>query len=732
MAGSHTTARILVGLGVTIAFLTCFAGIARAVPPTAPTIREPSADDLTLNAFDVHMEVTGYADGLGDSDPHDCTEFEIRTTSGQVAWRTNPLCINPGDPKNHVHFGDGIFVNSHAGRSELLFDTPYLLYVRFRDTAGEVGGYSVRPFRTAPMPPPGSPSSLPWVPKQPGFAVEQIAGSLRLPVNVAAVPNPGTAPDSPVLYISELYGSIKTVTRSGAVLTYAGNLLNFDPTAPFPGSGEFGVTGVTVEPGTGRVLVSLVYFDAGDGVFYGRVVRFTSSDGGRTASGQETMLDLGLVNPPEPQRESHQISNLTYAPDGTVFLHQGDAFQPVKAPSDDSYLGKVLRFDPGNCGPGPGNPAAPNCAPPADNPIYNAGDGINARDYNYAKGFRNPFGGVWRAANNQHYVVENGPNVDRFSRVDFPPSGADEVPDYEWNGEDEDMFVNALYNWIPAHAPVSVAMVQPGVQGGSAFPASKQDHAFVTLSGPTYANGPQQDGKRIVELGPGPGGELGGPATELVVYDGVGRATASGLAAAADGLYFTDLYKDLDYSSPSDAGSRLLRIRYFPPTTTCTLNGRTLEVTLPGRKRTKKQDGGKAGAAKKKGKKRNRGPSKATIRRAGNTITVGGHWCGATVDNIEQIAVTGAKGSQEIRIDLRGGPFSPGATFEPGGEPEIEFGIDLRGGRDTLTILRRANAAIKANRRAASFNSDGDSDLVASRVEQLKLKPRNKRGKGKR
>jgi hypothetical protein len=130
------------------------------------------------------------------------------------------------------------------------------------------------------------------------------------------------------------------------------------------------------------------------------------------------------------------------------------------------------------------------------------------------------------------------------------------------------MRTNALYNWDPAHAPVNIAFVQPQTFGGSGFPASQFDHAFVAESGPTYATGPQVDGKRVVEFDPDPGSdEIGGHPHDLVEYTGTGKGTAVGLAAGPDGLYFTELYQDLDYSSAIDPGARLFRIRYGPPLT---------------------------------------------------------------------------------------------------------------------------------------------------------------------
>ena len=69
---------------------------------------------------------------------------------------------------------------------------------------------------------------------------------------------------------------------------------------------------------------------------------------------------------------------------------------------------------------------------PTDNPFYNAGDGIGAADYVFSYGHRNPFGGDWRALDNFHYEVENGPNTDRFARV---VSGRN----YLWGGSDASM-----------------------------------------------------------------------------------------------------------------------------------------------------------------------------------------------------------------------------------------------------------------------------------------------------
>jgi glucose/arabinose dehydrogenase len=520
------------------------AAAAQAAAPGAPTISEPSVDGQEVHPADVHMEAGGFADP--DGDLHECTDWEIVTASSEVVWQSP--CAD-GLEKGHIHLGDGDFVNSFAGRTSLAFKADYALRVRFRDDEAETSDWAQRSFRTYPASAPGG--DIAWTPVQPGYVVEEVAGGFQLPVNIAFVPNPGTAPSDPLLYIAELYGTIKVVTRDGSVGVYASGLLNFNTSGDFPGSGEQGLAGLVVDPSSGDLFASLLYDAAPpSGPHYPRVVRLHSNDGGRTAAGPpSTVLDMAG----EPQGQSHQISNLTIGPDGKLYVHMGDGFTTSTAQNLDSFRGKILRLN-------------LDGSAPADNPFYNGGS-ITARDYVFAYGFRNPFGGDWRAANGAHYEVENGPaHNDRLARI-YPGSN------YEWDGSGESMTTLALYNWDPPHAPVNIAFVQPETFGGSGFPSSKMDHAFVTESGPTYASGPQTLGKRIVEFIPDElTNELGGHPHGLVEYTGQGRATALGLAAGPDGLYFTDLYKDLKATSPTEPGARLLRVRY----------GSAVEPSIPG------------------------------------------------------------------------------------------------------------------------------------------------------
>ncbi|MCC6494006.1 MAG: hypothetical protein IT424_13410, partial [Pirellulales bacterium] len=111
--------------------------------PLAPTITEPAADGQVVNPADVHMEAVGFSDP--DGNLHKSSDWEIRTPAGVIVWQTLGI---EGVERLHTHLGDGVFINSHAGRHELLPNADFELHVRFRDDAGAVSDYAVRAFHT--------------------------------------------------------------------------------------------------------------------------------------------------------------------------------------------------------------------------------------------------------------------------------------------------------------------------------------------------------------------------------------------------------------------------------------------------------------------------------------------------------------------------------------------------------------------------------------------------------
>jgi glucose/arabinose dehydrogenase len=497
--------------------------------PSVPVLLEPAA--AGVHPADVHMHVEAtYSDTEGDA--HASTSWEIRKVStNEKVWEAP---ATSGIELVHVHFGDGTFTGPYAGRTALDFDADYRLDVRFRDATGQQGPPGSRAFRTSPAGPPGIAAPLPWIPAEPGYRVEVVAGGFQLPVNIAFHPDPGPSPTDPYFYVTELYGTIKVVRRNGTVSTYASGLLNYDPTAlgSFPGAGEQGLTGICVQPDPPYDLFATMLYQFNATTRYPKVARLHSDDGGLTMTANTTILDMVS----EPQGQSHQISNCTIGPDGKLYVHMGDGFTAATALDLTSYRGKILRMN-------------LDGGVPAGNPFSGAG----ARNYVFAYGLRNPFGGAWRASDATHYKVENGNGIDRLAGV---PSGRN----FGWAGSDSTLSTFAMYNWNPSKAPVNIAFIQPETFFGSLFPAAKMGRAYVTESGPTYATGPQALGKRIVEFTLGSLDNAATPTT-FAEYAGTGQATAVGLAAGPDGLYFTDLYKDQGAASPAEAGARVLRIR---------------------------------------------------------------------------------------------------------------------------------------------------------------------------
>jgi len=384
----------------------------------------------------------------------------------------------------------------------------------------------------------GGEPAVPWAVRQAGFRVDRVATGFQLPVNVAFVPNPGPGREDPFYYVTELYGNVQVVSRSGTHSQYATGLLDFDPLGSFPGSGEKGLAGIAVDPVSRDVFVGTLFAGPDPDYHFPKVVRLHSTDGGRTAATQTTIAQF----PNEPLGPSHQISNVSVGPDGKLYVHIGDGLLVTPSQDLNSVRGKILRME-------------LDGAPSADNPFYDPSDGLNAKDYVFAYGLRNPFGGAWRDADGSQWEVENGPSVDRMAKVVRGQN-------YLYDGTDASMQLFAVYNWVPSHAPVNIAFTQSSTFGGSGFPPEKLDHAFVTESGPTYAPGPQGLGKRVTEFVLDVAGHLVSGPLPLVEYVGAGRATATALAAGPDGLYFADLYKDAGAVTPTDRGASVFRIRW--------------------------------------------------------------------------------------------------------------------------------------------------------------------------
>ena len=347
-----------------------------------------------------------------------------------------------------------------------------------------------------------------------GFRIERVVTELSLPVNIAFVPKPTKDKRSPLLYVTELYGTVKVISNDFSVITFADRLLNYEPDYKLPGTGESGVIGIAVAE-DGAVFASMLYKDT-DG-FKNKVVRFWSDDGLK-ATRMETILDgIPSIN------AAHQIQAITIH-DNHLYVNVGDGMiDPDVAQKDDDLRGKILRmnFD-GTI--------------PEDNP--------KPGSYVYAKGFRNPFGAAWRKSDNHLYISDNGPAVDdRIAKV---------VPgeNYGWPAS---MRKNSIFVWWFTEAPTGIDFAD------DQFGEAHTDHLFVGLFGVAYVEGQTDKGKKLVEMAINEHDNVTYLET-LVQYAGDGPASVCGVAFGPDGLYFTDLHGDVGFKKGDKKGGNIWKI----------------------------------------------------------------------------------------------------------------------------------------------------------------------------
>jgi glucose/arabinose dehydrogenase len=248
------------------------------------------------------------------------------------------------------------------------------------------------------------------------------------------------------------------VTGSGEVHTYADNLLNYEPTYEFPGSGESGVTGICVDPESKDLFLTMLYRNGEE--WKTKVVRAKSKRGGMELKELVTVIDdIPATN------WAHHAHSPTIGFDDKLYFTTGDGGVWEKVQDDCDLRGKVIRL-------------TKDGKIPWDNP--------DPDSLVYAKGFRNPFGATWRKSDQNLYVADNGSDYgDRIVRVK-------PYENYGWPG---DVRKNAIFWWHYTQAPTNLAFMQ-----NDAFPPQFYDHLFVALFGEAYREGMGEKGKRIVKL----------------------------------------------------------------------------------------------------------------------------------------------------------------------------------------------------------------------------------------
>jgi Ca2+-binding RTX toxin-like protein len=114
----------------------------------------------------------------------------------------------------------------------------------------------------------------------------------------------------------------------------------------------------------------------------------------------------------------------------------------------------------------------------------------------------------------------------------------------------------------------------------------------------------------------------------------------------------------------------------------------------------------------------------AQLRVNGNRVSIAGANCpggpnATATDAVGAISVVGAAGNETLTIaDLAA--FKPGVGAEPGGTAEIEIGVDLGAGTDTLALVgSAANDVYVAGTSGLDGDNDDDADVTLGNLEKL-------------
>ena len=217
---------------------------------------------------------------------------------------------------------------------------------------------------------------------------------------------------------------------------------------------QLGLTGITVEPNTRDVFVTLVgNASAGNGTLTGRIVRLHSNDSGLTAASRSTVLELKG----SPMSPSHQISNITIGPDGKLYVHVGDGFVSNTASNLNDFRGKILRIN-------------QDGTAPSDNPFYaqrrrDQRQGLRLR-LRLSQPLRRAVAAVRTGRTTRSRTARRATTGWR------PFSGASTMAGPAPPGARRRRRADhaAIYNWTPTHAPVNIEFVEAGRFGGSRLP----------------------------------------------------------------------------------------------------------------------------------------------------------------------------------------------------------------------------------------------------------------------
>lgn len=237
----------------------------------------------------------------------------------------------------------------------------------------------------------------------PGLVVEPVLSGLTIPWDVADLPD-GT------LLVTERGGTIRARAANGSTRVLTADLGDLRV------SGETGLMAIAADPAfaADRRIYTCQGHRSGSGNEV-QVIGWTlSPDGSRL-----TRVADPLVGGITAGSGRHGGCQLTFGPDGMLWVGTGDAAIGTTPQDLGSLAGKVLRVDPATGGPAPGNPFA------------GAANANQRLVYSY--GHRNVQGLAARPATGRMWSAEHGPDRDDELNLLEPGGNAgwNPVPGYD-------------------------------------------------------------------------------------------------------------------------------------------------------------------------------------------------------------------------------------------------------------------------------------------------------------
>jgi glucose/arabinose dehydrogenase len=314
------------------------------------------------------------------------------------------------------------------------------------------------------------------------YTIEEVAANLYVPWSL--------------VFTSE--NRILVTERNGAIRVIENQQLKPDPLISFPevdSTGEEGLMGMVLDPNYTNnkyLYVCLAYPKNGD--LYDKVIRLV--DNGSTASIDKTIID------DIPAARFHAGCELSFGPDGKLYISTGDATDKNIAQDLNSLGGKILRIN-------------SDGSIPSDNPF--------PLSTVWSYGHRNPQGLAWHPTTNQLFSTEHGPSV--FDG----PAGGDEIniitkgANYGWPVVSHQKTAPDMTPWLleftPAVAPASAhfytGTTVPQFQNNLLVGLLKGEGILrVVLEAPNFTNVsqyqkiPNIEVGRIRDLTTGPDGNL--------------------------------------------------------------------------------------------------------------------------------------------------------------------------------------------------------------------------------